>query len=289
MRFVVDGAARATQAETGEAQIAAVIPAAARSRLEGDDSLQLHTLPLPRTSAMLLNNSRPPFDDANVRKALQLLIDTETIATAVYESAAVSAAGPFSPDDAWAPEGAEPVTVDQAEAERLLSEAGVDPSSLSFNLIAYNDRPEFGDLAAVIQDQLSQVGIKVNIKAGEYASFEPDLLAGEFDAVLLSRGYTVDLADPAGYLTSDWTCKGSYNIPHYCDEATDAAIKKATAESDIDARQAQYAEIATKLQEEAASIFLVHESVAYATDADLQGFEIHPLDYYVLTAETSLG
>jgi peptide/nickel transport system substrate-binding protein len=181
------------------------------------------------------------------------------------------------------------VAFDQAEAERLFDEAGVDPSSLSIELIAYNDRPEFGDLAAVIQEQLGKLGIKVKIRAGEYASFEPDLLAGKFDAALLSRGYLVDLGDPSGYLLSDYTCDGSYNIAHYCDPETDAMIKKAAKTESVETRHEQYAQIAEKLQADAASVFLVHESGVTAIRSDVQNFESHPLNFYVLTADLSLG
>ena len=69
--------------------------------------------------------------------------------------------------------------------------------------MAYNDRPEFADLAAVIQDQLAKIGVKVTIRTGSNASVQPDLLAGKFDAALFSRGYLLDAADPLGYLS--WT------------------------------------------------------------------------------------
>jgi peptide/nickel transport system substrate-binding protein len=289
VRFVVDGATRATQVQTGEAQIAGVIPAVSVATLEGDANVEVVSLPIPRTSVLLLNNSRPPFDDPLVRQAVQHAIDVTTIAETVYEGGAIPAIGPFSPEDPWAPEGAEPATFDQDEAQSLLDQAGVDPSSLNFELIAYNDRPEFGDLAAVIQDELGQLGATVKIKAGEYASFEPDLLAGEFDAALLSRGYLVDLGDPLGYLTSDYTCDGGYNIAHYCDPEVDAMVSEAAGLEDAEARHAIYAQIAEKLQGDPASVFLVHESLVTATTADLEGFEPHPLNLYVLTKDLSVG
>jgi peptide/nickel transport system substrate-binding protein len=238
---------------------------------------------------LLLNNSRPPFDDPLVRKALQHAIDIEAIASTVYEGGAAPAIGPFSPDDPWAPAGAEPVAFDQEEAQALLDQAGVDPSSLNFELIAYNDRPEFADLAAVIQDQLGQLGATVKIKAGEYASFEPDMLSGEFDAALLSRGYLVDLGDPVGYLSSDYTCEGGYNIAHYCDPEVDAMVSEAAGTEDSEARHAIYAEVAEKLQGDPASVFLVHESLVTATSAGLEGFQTHPLNFYVLTKDLSAG
>ena len=85
---------------------------------------------------MMLNNSRPPFDDPLVRQAIQKAIDIEAIADSVYEGVMAPATGPFSPQQPWAPDGASPVAQDLDEARRLFDEAGVDPSTLSFELIA---------------------------------------------------------------------------------------------------------------------------------------------------------
>ena len=134
MRFVIDGEARLTQLQAGEANIVESVPPASLSGLQGDDSVEVLELQLPRTTSMLVNNSRPPFDDPVVRQALQHAVDTQAIADSIYEGAAVPAIGPFSPDDPWAPEGAEPIAVDTDEAESLFEQAGVDPNSLTFEL-----------------------------------------------------------------------------------------------------------------------------------------------------------
>ena len=289
VRFVVDGATRATQLQTGEAQIAKTLPVANLAALEGDDKLAIFELPLNRTTVMLLNNSRPPFDDPLVRQAIQYAVDTQAIVDGVYEGSGDPAVGPFGPSTDWAPEGAAPTPVDLDEARALLDQAGVDPESLSIELIAYNDRPEFADVAAVIQDQLGQLGVTVKIKSAEAAAVEPDALAGDFDAYLLSRGYLVDVAEPGGYLVSDWTCEGGYNIAHYCDSETDQMIADAVSIEDEAARSDAYAELAEKLQSEAASVFLIHEHGVYGTQADVANFEPHPLEYYVLTADLAVG
>lgn len=289
VRFVIDGAARATQVQTGEAQISKSLPVANLGMLEGEANVEVQETPVTRTTVMLLNNSRPPFDDPLVRRAIQHAVDTQAIVDGVYEGAGAPAVGPFGPDTAWAPEGAEPVAIDLDEARALLDQAGVDPESLTIELMAYNDRPEFANLAAVIQDQLSKLGVSVKIRGGEYASMEPDMLSGDFDAALLSRGYLVDVADPGGYLLSDWACEAGYNIAHYCDPQVDQQIQDAAAIEDAEARSQAYAEIAEKLQTEAASIFLLHEHALYGVRTDVEGFEPHPLEYYVLTADLSVG
>jgi peptide/nickel transport system substrate-binding protein len=289
VRFIGDGATRVTQVQTGEADIASVIPAVSLAKLEGDATIELKKIATPRTAVMLLNNSRPPFDDPLVRRALQHAVDTKAIAASVYEGGAEPAVGPFSPADPWAQKGAAPTAFDPEESKRLLAQVGVNPRSLSFVLIAYNDRPEFANLAAVIQDQLGRLGIRVRIRAGDYASVEPDMLAGRFDAALLSRGYLIDVGDPAGFLRSDYSCHGSFNIAHYCDQQTDTMINQASKTKDADARHALEARIAGMLQAEAAGVFLVHESLVTAVRSRVEGFEPHPLNLYVLTKDLKLG
>jgi len=287
-RFIVDGATRATQLQTGEAHIVRAIPAASRGTIEGESGIEVQELEVARTTVMLLNNSRPPFDDPLVRKAIQHAVDSQAIVDSVYEGTGVPAIGPFGPNTPWGPD-AEATPVDLDEARNLLDQAGVDPKSLEIELIAYNDRPEFGDVAAVIQDELGELGVKVKIRAGEYASVEPDMLSGDFDAALLSRGYLVDVADPAGFLLSDYTCDGGYNIAHYCDPETDTMIKDAVATEDEDARIEEYKAVAEKLQADAASVFLLHEGAVWGTRSEVEGFQPHPQEYYVLTADLTVG
>lgn len=285
VRFIVDGATRATQVQTGEAQIARAIPAANYATIEGDSNLDISELSVARTTVLLLNNGRPPFDDPLVRQAIQHAVDTQAIVDSVYEGIGEPAVGPFGPDTPWGAEGAEAPAVDLDEARALLDQAGVDPSSLSIDLLAYNDRPEFGDVAAVLQDQLKELGIEVNIRGGEYAALEPDMLSGNFDAALLSRGYLVDVADPGGYLLSDYTCDGGYNIAQYCDAETEQMLDEASGIEDAEARNEAYVQIGEKLQSDVASVFLLHEGAVWAAQSGVENFELHPLEYYVLTAD----
>ena len=289
IRFIVDGAVRATQLQAGEVDIAPYLPVTSMAALEGDDTLEVTATEQPRATAMMLNNSRPPFDNPLVRQAIQKAIDTQAIADSIYEGVMSPAVGPFAPDEPWTPQDVSPVSQDLDEAKALFGEAGVDPSILSFELMAYVSRAEFADVAEVIQDQLGQLGIKVKIKSGEYASFEPDLLAGDYDAALLSRGYLLDVGDPAGYLDADYTCEGSYNIAHYCDEETDAQVNQALQDEDQDARYEIYRDIAQKLQSEAVNIFLVHESGVVGTTTRVENYQAHPLNFYVMTHELGVG
>lgn len=287
VRFVSEAATRATQVETNEVQIASYVPATALATLKNQDNIKVESQELPRTTALLLNNKKAPFNNPAARKAVQAALNLESIASSVYEGAATPAVGPFSPNMPWAPSEASPVPFDPQAAKRILSDAGVDPSTIAFELVAYTDRTEFADLAAVIQDQLGDIGVKVKIRTGEYSAVEPDLIDGKYDAALMSRGYLTDLADPVSYLSSDYGCGGEYNLSAYCDSELDALIKEATKATDEKRRHEIYADVAERLQEEAVSVFLVHETVNIGTASSLQNFRFHPLNHYILTADLS--
>ncbi|MGW1028531.1 ABC transporter substrate-binding protein [Streptomyces sp. NPDC002577] len=286
VRFIADGGKRATQVRTGEAQIARKIPVTSVQELKGVSGIQTQTAELPRTTELVLNNKRAPFTNTKVRRAFQAAIDTGAIAAAVYPGASRQAVGPFAPSEPWAPGGATPVKADTAEAKSLLAAAGVKPSSLKLTLLAYNEGSGFADLASVIQEQLKAIGVQVSIRSGEYASMEPDLLDGKFDMALLSRNYLNTLPDPYGFLSQDYTCKGSYNLAHYCDTTVDALVKKAASTRSATDRYALYADVAARLQSQAVDVFLVHETESVAL-ADVKGYKILP--YYTLTADLSLG
>ena len=111
-----------------------------------------------------------------------------------------------------------------------------------------------------------------------------------FDAALLSRGYLVDVADPGGYLLSDWTCDGGYNIAHYCDPETDQMIEEATAIEDLDERAAAYQRDRRQAAERSRQrLPPPRERASGAPSPTSTNFQPHPLEYYVLTADLALG
>jgi peptide/nickel transport system substrate-binding protein len=283
LRYVPDGQVRATMAQTGEAQIATVLPVT--ELRQPPRTLNVVTTDLTRVTSLYLNDAVAPFSDVRVRQAIQAALDTSAIAASVYEGLAGPAVGPFVPGHPWAPAGAAPVTRDLARARSLLAAAGVQPSSIRFELLIYSERPELPDLASVIQAQLGELGITVTIRNASYSSLEGDVLAGHFQAMLLSRNHLTDVPDPGAYLTADYTCHGTYNISHFCEPALDARLEEAVALPDSQRRFAVYAEIATQLQRDAASVFLIRERQRDAVSASVGGYRTHPLGHYILTRD----
>ena len=117
------------------------------------------------------------------------------------------ATGPFAPSEPWARRKQRAPKQDLEAAKKLLADAGY-TADRPLEIIAIVERAEFADVAAVIQENLKAVGIPVTIQTKEYAAAEPDVLAGNYDMLLSQRNRLIDIADPIGFLTADYTCDG---------------------------------------------------------------------------------
>ncbi|MDQ0819898.1 peptide/nickel transport system substrate-binding protein [Arthrobacter sp. V4I6] len=286
VRFITDGATRAAQVQTGEADVSLSIPVSGLPGLESDASVKVLKSDSPRTATLYMNNGRAPFDDVDFRKAVRSALDLDALAASVYEGAAVAASGPFAPSEPWAVKGSVTPKQDLEGARKLLATAGY-TADRPLEVIAIVERAEFADVATVIQEDLKAVGIPVKIQTKEYAAAEPDLLAGNYDMVLSQRNRLIDIADPIGFLTADYTCDGTYNLSHFCNKDYDATIAKAATTADADERYRLYAEAGQILQEQAVNVWLVNEQAIDAVRADLQAHVQDPLSRYVVRAETA--
>jgi peptide/nickel transport system substrate-binding protein len=179
VRFITDGATRAAQVQTGEADVSLSIPVSSLSTLESDGNVEVLKADSPRTATLYMNNGKKPFDDVDFRKAITAAIDLDALAASVYEGAAIPATGPFAPSEPWAIEGADAPKQDLDAARDLLSAAGY-TAGRPLEVIAIVERAEFADVATVIQENLKAVGVPVKIRTVEYAAVEPDLLAGNY-------------------------------------------------------------------------------------------------------------
>ncbi|WP_336713172.1 ABC transporter substrate-binding protein [Arthrobacter sp. USHLN218] len=286
VRFITDGAARAAQVQTGEADVSLSIPVSSLSTLEADKSVKVLKADSPRTATLYMNNGRKPFDDVNFRQAIRSALDLDALAGSVYEGAAVPSSGPFAPSEPWAIADAAAPQQNLDAARKLLSAAGY-TAERPLEIIAIVERAEFADVATVIQENLKAVGVPVKIRTAEYAAVEPDLLEGNYDMVLSQRNRLIDIADPVGFLTADYTCAGGYNLSHFCDKDYDRIIAKAAQTADAQERYRLYAEAGKILQEQAVNIWLVNEQAIDAVRTDLQAHTQDPLARYVLRAETA--
>jgi peptide/nickel transport system substrate-binding protein len=140
--------------------------------------------------------------DARVRRAVALAIDRDAIVRTIWKGRA-DPADSILPPGFWAhADGLPSVRHDPAEARRLLDRAGFrdpdgDGPQPRFALTYKTSQNELRRrIAAVIQEQLRQVGIAVEVHSYEWGTFFSDIRKGNFQLYGLTW---VGIADPDIY------------------------------------------------------------------------------------------
>jgi peptide/nickel transport system substrate-binding protein len=188
----------------------------------------------------------PLLADARVRQAISCAIDRKLIIATMLGNHAQLATS-LLPESHWAFNQDGPrFDYDPARAERLLDEAGYKRKSegVRFHLTMKTSTDEGTRLlAAVLQQQLATVGIALDIRSFEYATFYSDVTRGAFQMYSLRWIGGNEQPDIFTYAfsTARFSPKGA-NRSHYSNPHLDALLDDAAESQDIGQRRADYAE-----------------------------------------------
>ena len=179
-------------------------------------------------------------------------------------------------------------------AVKLLDEAGIidtngdgtrelDGQEIVLHYVTYPNRC-LNDFAEAIQQQLTSIGIGVDLEIGDSTRQWDSYQSGDFD-LNGSNWTTVGTGDPTDYLAS-WYSKSGADYCGYVNEEYDALYEKLTATFDNDERRDIIQQMQQILIDDAVAI--VHgyyNSSMIAKNATIGGAAIHTADYYWITTE----
>ena len=138
-------------------------------------------------------------------------------------------------------------------------------------------------------DELGRAGFQVRIVQQPPDRIEARALSGELDAVVYSRNQLVDTPDAATHLTSDFSCRGGFNLDHFCAPEFEALLAELPRLTDPARRAEVFRRADDLLAEKVAGIPLVHEQQRFAHRAEVRGIPADPLEHEFLTREVTLG
>src|SRR5258708_3012299 len=132
--------------------------------------------------------------------------------------------------------------------------------------------------AAVIQENLKQVGINVEIRTYEFATLYADVLKGNFqmytlqwvggavaDPDILRRVFHSQMVPPAGF-----------NRGHFSDAEVDRLLDEAGRATDLESRRQTYARVQQRLAELVPYISLWHKTNFALAQPELDGVQLTP-------------
>lgn len=284
-RLILDAQARTNALRAGELDIAEGVPTSQIDAVRSTPGLDVAIFDLPRTTTLYLNTSKPPFNQLNLRRAVDLAIDRKALASKLLDGAAAPGAGYFGPAVSWDPDvvvGA----VDITEARNLVAKAGL-PEPI--RLWTYPARAELPELATSIQGMLDKAGLETKITVAEYDTLEPKVLSGDYDMFLLSRSYVVDVPDPGAFLVSDFSCAGGYNLNRFCSPTFDDIVKPLATTSDRAARTRIFTDAAKVLEQEIVGVPVLHDKARIGISNKVRGYVADPLEQRLVTPALSLA
>jgi len=287
IKFVRDSAARMLMIVGGSADL---LQNGVRMDLieevRGRPRVQIQTGRSVVLTYLMMNTADPLLRDVRVRQAIAYAIDRPAIVAARYGGHAQLATG-LLPELHWAYEGDVPrYDHDLARAAALLDAAGFpDPDGAGprprMHLVYKTSSDAFRvAVARVIAAQLSRVGIEVDVRAFEFATFFPDVKKGIYQ---LASMQSAELNEPDYYYfyfhssrIPDERNPDGGNRWRYRSADIDRLTEAGRRELDLRKRKAIYGEIQRRIATDVPVIALWHEDNVVLVNSDVHGYRVTP-------------
>jgi len=210
-----------------------------------DPNVQVIAIRTATHRQLHMRTDKDPFTDKRVRQAIALTLDRPALVDGLWEGKAdLGNDSPFAPvypsTDTSVTQRAQNLDM----AKQLLSDAG--KSNFTVELNTWNGF-EIPDLAQLIKQYASEIGVTINLKITDDATYYGDAVFGKspwLDSVMGITDYG-HRPVPNVYLSSVYTSKGTWNAAHFKNPQADQLIAEYIGALDLDSQRTA----AKKIQE----------------------------------------
>jgi peptide/nickel transport system substrate-binding protein len=306
LRIATDPDARINLLLSGQADaIDNVVPPLDNlQRIKADTSLRLIPVPSPAVGFLLFNQRdpqnpaqpHPVLSDLRVRRAITLGLDRQLLVHAVFGSYAEVPYGPVS-SILWIRNGSPKASRQNvAEAGRLLAAAGWrdtdgdgvrdrDGHPLTLSLSLPTTSAVRRKMAVLIQEQLRQIGLRLELQQTEFPLWLERRSAGKFD---IDFAGTVQDPSPSG-LSQGWSCTGGTNVGKYCDPVVDSLLQVAIDGQAKGNPNQPWIAVLRQIEADAPATFLYAPFSVYAVKRRFRNVTILPGSSWQLIREWSVS
>jgi ABC-type transport system substrate-binding protein len=249
------------------------LPVAEIDFVKGTPNLTVVSVPSPSVTFIAVNFEKPYLQDKRIRQAIQYAIDRNGIVSSLFKGeATVVNSTIIGPDWMGIPTGLNEYAFDPDKAKQLLSDASWDSSKKLAMIFPPGDQQQDA-YAAVIQQQLKDVGVEVSLDENE--EFGTRLVdSGDYDLALAGGG--VFRADPnvsSKYFETDNFTPAGANYAHYSNPQLDDLFTQGRATPDQAQRKQIYTQAAQILNDELPWICLWSPNSIFAYNNRVVGFK----------------
>lgn len=195
-RVIPEASTLLTELTTGGVEVDIPLPPDQVKQAQASDQLQVFAFPGKAVYYVGWNNQRPPFNSANVRRALGMAINRQEIIDALLFGQGTPASSTVPPWHPLFPKDAPAPRYDLNAATQLLEQEGWRDGNgdgirekggqpLRFTLTT-SDRALNRSVVEVLQSQLKKAGVDAQIRVLEFQTLLAQHKSRDFDAVFTS-------------------------------------------------------------------------------------------------------
>ncbi|MCT7660308.1 ABC transporter substrate-binding protein [Mycobacterium deserti] len=266
-RFISEPSTALSALQAGEVDWTDSIPPQRVAQLKDDDSIRLAVTASNDYWYLALNEARKPWNDVRVRQAIAYGIDRDAIIAATTYGTAAANQLAIPEGNPWYTDYHR-YRYDTDEAKRLLAQAGVAGGDL--DMLVTSEYPETVTAAQVIADNLAPLGITVDIRTVDFATWLDEQNTGNFD--MLMMGWLGNI-DPDDFYYAQHRTDGTSNAQKFSDPEVDRLLDAGRTETDRAARAEIYRRAATIIADKVSYLYLYNPSVIQAWATNLSGYE----------------
>lgn len=267
---------RVAALQAGDVDVIEYVPWQSMEAIGKDPKLTLDAVDGPYMY-LIFNATKPPFNDARVRKAVAHAVKRDEVVKAAFYGRGSGLAHLPIPkaseyfnaelENGW--------KYDPDLARKLLAEAG-HPNGFACSFLSTAQYGMHKDSAEVVQQNLAAIGIKAELNLPDWATRVAIGNKGQYDMAMM--GDAADSNDPDGVAKAiDGSLSASYtrSFGLKIDKIT-ALIMAGRAEFDAAKRKGIYRELEALVIEQAPIVGLAWRSQGYAMQKHVSGFKNLP-------------
>jgi peptide/nickel transport system substrate-binding protein len=227
-------------------------------------------VPNNNSTNLLLNRTKPPFDNADIRRALMLALDRKSFINILGEGQGdVGGALLPPPEGLWGlppdqlatlPGYGPDIEKNRADARALMQKAGYGPDKHLAIKVSTRNIAAYRDPAVILIDQLKSIYIDGELEPIETANWFPKIGRKDYQIGLNITGSAVD--DPDQQFFENYACGSERNYGDYCNKELEPKFVEQSEIADPDKRRQLVWEIDKQLQLDAARPIIMHNRTA---------------------------
>ncbi len=288
VRLIDDDGTRLAAMQAGDIDGALYVPLQSTQQWEALSDVNLYSVTSPALDLMWFNTTKPPFDDAHVRRAFMYAFNREAVVDNVLNGNATVANPQVLPEfwvNEMSAEEAEQRTDEQGpqypyDMDKARDELAQSNQPDGFSVTAYYtaSAPELGLALQTLTESLKELNIDLTLRELTDAAYYERAGSGDFE--MLSSTGAFDYPDPLGYYyLVNCGCAAApngFNFSRYANPNVDKLFERAYADTDDASRVDKILEIVSTIATDVPSPTVWFRNSVTALDSDLALTDLGP-------------